>query len=73
MKPERYEELLNNNITANYKKCNTDLDLANAVKSEARKLSGGGECLTSAVVYKDTITAGDSEVKTYTGPTERKF
>ena len=72
MKPERYEELLNNK-TANYKKCNMDLDLANAVNTEVRKLSARGECLTSAVVYKDTITAGDSEVKTYTGPTERKF
>ena len=40
-----------------------------------RKLSGGGEggYLTSVVVYKGTITAGDGEGKTYTGSTERKF
>ena len=38
-----------------------------------RNLSdGGGGYLTSVVVYKGTITAGDGEGKTYTGSTERK-
>ena len=37
VKPERYEELLNNNITANYKKCDTDL--AKTINNEARNLA----------------------------------
>ena len=32
-----------------------------------------GECLTESVVYKATMTAGDGEVKTYTGLTELPF
>ena len=31
------------------------------------------QCLTSAVVYKATVTASDGDVKTYTGSTDRKF
>ena len=32
-----------------------------------------GECLTECIVYKATLTAGDGEVKTYTGLTEPPF
>ena len=31
------------------------------------------KCLTSAVVYKATVTASDGEVRTYTGSTDRNF
>ena len=31
------------------------------------------QCLTSAVVYKATVTASDGDVRTYTGSTDRKF
>ena len=31
------------------------------------------KCLTSAVVYKATVTASDGDVRTYTGSTDRKF
>ena len=30
-------------------------------------------CLTSAVVYKATVTANDGDVRTYTGSTDRKL
>ena len=32
-----------------------------------------GECQTSALVYKATITANDGEIRTYIGCTDRKF
>ena len=32
-----------------------------------------GKCLTKAVVYKATVTAGDDEVRTYIGSTDRTF
>ena len=31
------------------------------------------KCLTSAVVYKATVTASDGDVRKYTGSTDRKF
>ena len=38
--PRKYEEMLMNNITANYKKC--DLDMANIIKRTFRTIQNAG-------------------------------